>query len=87
MDRFHSKFGQIVLKEQSANFLTKLHDGDVAVIPWSVIESPQFYSLFTKLGRRLMKRPTTHASAGEFLMTLKALMAELKVCLSSWFSL
>src|ERR1700691_5403526 len=44
-----------------------------------VIESKEFYKLFPKLKKRLDQQPMTHHTAGEFLDTLKTLMAKLKV--------
>ncbi|KAG9024253.1 hypothetical protein FRB95_011741 [Tulasnella sp. JGI-2019a] len=75
---FQSKLGQIVDREQATNFMTKLHGGATNVIAWSVIESRQFYTMFSTLRRHLLDQPTTHESAGEFLITLKTLMAKLK---------
>ncbi|KAG9013246.1 hypothetical protein FRB93_000769 [Tulasnella sp. JGI-2019a] len=78
VQEFFAKFSQIVNQEQADNFITKLHAGQLAVIPWNVIESREFYTLFSKLRKQLFKQKTTHASAGEFLITLKTLMAKLK---------
>ncbi|KAG8991995.1 hypothetical protein FRB94_012096 [Tulasnella sp. JGI-2019a] len=78
VQEFKMKFSQIVGKEQANNFITNLHAGQLTVIPWNVIESREFYTLFSKLSKQLFKQKTTHASAGEFLMTLKTLMAKLK---------
>ncbi|KAG8956419.1 hypothetical protein FRC03_010886, partial [Tulasnella sp. 419] len=75
---FSSKFSQIVCDEQEANFITVLHDSQLSVIPWPVIQSRSFYTLFGRVKALLFKQPTTHASAGEFLLTLKTLMAKLK---------
>ena len=44
-----------------------------------VIESKEFYKLFPKLKKRLDQQPMTHHTAGEFLDTMKTLMAKLKV--------
>ena len=44
-----------------------------------VIESKEFYKLFPTLKRRLDLQTMTHNTAGEFLGTLKTLMAKLKV--------
>jgi hypothetical protein len=44
-----------------------------------VIESAEFYKLFPTLKRRLDIQDVTHHTAGEFLTTLKTLMAKLKV--------
>jgi len=44
-----------------------------------VIESKEFYRLFPALKRQLDKQVVTHRSAGEFLHTMKTLMAKLKV--------
>ncbi|KAG8930698.1 hypothetical protein FRC01_002392 [Tulasnella sp. 417] len=82
---FSSKFGQIVSKEQASNFITVLHDSQLTVIPWSVILSPDFYRLFGKLGKTLFNQKITHDSAGEFLITLKTLMAKMKA--QDWGSL
>ncbi|KAG8920753.1 hypothetical protein FRC02_000712, partial [Tulasnella sp. 418] len=75
---FSSKFSQILSEEQGANFITVLHAAQLTVIPWPVIQSRPFYTLFSKLRTLLFKQPNTHASAGEFLLTLKTLMAKLK---------
>jgi hypothetical protein len=47
-----------------------------------VIESQEFYQLFPALKRRLDKQKLTHKTAGEFLHTVKTLMAKLKVSLA-----
>ncbi|KAG9014447.1 hypothetical protein FRB93_013572 [Tulasnella sp. JGI-2019a] len=78
VQEFSMKFKQIVEKEKANNFITKLHADQLHVMPWSVIESREFYTLFSKIKRQLFSQKTTHASAGEFLMTLKTLMAKLK---------
>ena len=73
------KFQRIVRDEAGDNFISKLHRGKLAVIPWPVIQSPHFYDLFESLKNRLDRQPSTHKSAGEFLLVLKMLMAKLKV--------
>lgn len=80
MNRFSLKFQQIVASEQESNFISRLHGGKLAIIPWPVIESRQFYTLFQTVKKRLDKQPITHPKAGIFLQTLKTLMAKLKVC-------
>ncbi|KAG8938850.1 hypothetical protein FRC04_007415 [Tulasnella sp. 424] len=75
---FQSKFSQIVSKEQATNFISVLHDGQLKVIPWSVIQSKGFYVLFSKLKNFLFSQECTHGTAGEFLITLKTLMAKIK---------
>ncbi|KAG8935123.1 hypothetical protein FRC02_008585 [Tulasnella sp. 418] len=62
-----------------------LHASRLSVVPWPVIQSPEFYSLFGKMRTRLMKQRVTHSSAGEFLLTLKTLMAKLKA--QDWASI
>jgi len=56
-----------------------LHSGKLKIIPWPVIESKRFYTLFSSLKRALDEQPITHPNAGAFLHTLKTLMAKLKV--------
>ncbi|KAF5362170.1 hypothetical protein D9756_002248 [Leucocoprinus leucothites] len=75
---FSLKFQKIVSEEQTANFITRLHAGRLDIIPWPVIESDKFYTYFSTLKRRLYSQAITHPSAGEFLHTLKILMAKLK---------
>jgi len=76
------KFQKIVQQEQDANFITRLHGGNLDIIPWPVIESKEFYKLFATLKRRLDLQKTFHSTAGEFLHTIKTLMAKLKVRVS-----
>ncbi|KAI6111765.1 hypothetical protein EDD17DRAFT_1480234, partial [Pisolithus thermaeus] len=75
---FTLKFQQIVQDEQETNFITRLHAGKLAIIPWPVIESQEFYKRFPKLKRHLDQQVITHHTAGEFLHTVKTLMAKLK---------
>jgi hypothetical protein len=68
-----------VRQEQDANFISRLHGGKLNIIPWPVIESSEFYELFAKLKERLDSQKISHPVAGEFLYTIKTLMAKLKV--------
>jgi hypothetical protein len=83
--RFSLKFQRIVQDEQDANFISRLHAGKLQIIPWPVIESKEFYKLFSALKRKLDQQSTSHHTAGEFLHTLKTLMAKLKVHLPTFF--
>jgi hypothetical protein len=69
-----------VEEEQDANFISRLHGGKLDIMPWPVIESKGFYKLFAILKRRLDLQNVSHPTAGEFLHTIKTLMAKLKVC-------
>ncbi|KAH7910222.1 hypothetical protein BJ138DRAFT_1127056 [Hygrophoropsis aurantiaca] len=75
---FSLKFQKIVQEEQEANFITRLHAGKLNIIPWPVIESNEFYRLFSTVKKRLDQQSVTHSTAGEFLHTMKTLMAKLK---------
>ncbi|KAG9039495.1 hypothetical protein FS837_000976 [Tulasnella sp. UAMH 9824] len=77
VEEFRSKFNQIVLRERGENFITVLHDSQLAVMPWDVIQSKEFYTRFSKLSKHLFKQRATHRNSGEFLLTLKTLMAKL----------
>jgi hypothetical protein len=77
--RFSLKFRKIVENERDSNFITRLHDGKLKIISWPVIESEGFYKLFKTVKKALDRQPTSHHTAGEFLLTLKTLMAKLKV--------
>jgi hypothetical protein len=76
--RFRLKFRGIVKEEQKANFISRLHRGKLDIIPWPVIESSEFYKLLSALKKRLDQQPISHPVAGEFLHTIKTLMAKLK---------
>ncbi|KAI9429869.1 hypothetical protein H4582DRAFT_2122155 [Lactarius indigo] len=75
---FSLKFQKIMQQEQRANFISHLHRGRLNIIPWPVIESREFYNLFSTLKRRLDLQSVSHPTAGEFLHTIKTLMAKLK---------
>ena len=86
ISRFSLKFQKIVQDEQDANFITRLHGGKLQIIPWPVIESEDFYTLFVALKSKLDQQSTSHHTAGEFLHTIKTLMAKLKVHPQTFFS-
>ena len=73
---------KIVAEEQEANFISRLHGGKLDIIPWPVIESKEIYKLFAILKRRLDLQKVSHPTAGEFLLTIKTLMAKIKVFFS-----
>ncbi|KAH8977860.1 hypothetical protein EDB86DRAFT_3157188 [Lactarius hatsudake] len=75
---FSLKFQRIVEDNQDCNFITRLHAGKLSIIPWPVIGSKEFYKLFGRVKKALDQQPTSHRTAGEFLLTLKTLMAKLK---------
>ncbi|KAI9431852.1 hypothetical protein H4582DRAFT_2084306 [Lactarius indigo] len=75
---FSLKFQKIVQQEQRADFILRLQRGRLNIIPWPVIESREFYNLFSTLKRRLDLQSVSHPTAGEFLHTIKTLMAKLK---------
>lgn len=54
------------------------------IIPWPVIESRQFYTLFPALKMTLDKQTITHPKAAIFLHTMKTMMAKLKVIFQSF---
>jgi hypothetical protein len=68
-----------VQQEQDANFISRLHGGKLDIIPFPVIKSREFYKLFGALRKRLDLQKISHPAAGEFLYTIKTLMAKLKV--------
>jgi len=73
-------FQKIVQDEQDRNFITKLHHGKLDIIYWPAIGPKQFNTLFPTIQKCLDQQEVTHKTAGEFLQTLKTLMAKLKVC-------
>lgn len=77
--RLFLKFQDIVQQERGDNFISRLHRGKLDIIPFPVIESPEFYDLLSTLKERLDFQSISHQTAGEFLDTMKALMAKLMV--------
>ncbi|KAH8114613.1 hypothetical protein DFH11DRAFT_1764484 [Phellopilus nigrolimitatus] len=75
---FKLKLHRNVQEEQTSNFISRLYRGRLSIIPWPVIESRQFYTLFMTLKRHLDTQSPTHEGAGTFLLKLKMLMAKLK---------
>ncbi|KAH8986573.1 hypothetical protein EDB86DRAFT_2954862 [Lactarius hatsudake] len=82
---FSLELQQIVRQEQDANFISRLHGGKLDIIPWPVIGSRDFYELFGTLKIQLDLQKVSHPAAGEFLHTIKTLMAKLKA--SDWGAL
>ena len=66
-------------QEQDGNFISRLHGGKLDIMPFPVIKSREFYKLFSTLKKRLDSQKISHPAAGEFLYTIKTLMAKLKV--------
>ncbi|KAI9462741.1 hypothetical protein F5148DRAFT_1212347 [Russula earlei] len=85
VDEFSLKFQKIVEQEQDANFISRLHGGKLEIMPWPVIESKEFYKEFFTLKKRLDLQKTSHQTAGQFLHTIKTLMAKLKA--NDWAAL
>ncbi|KAH8977868.1 hypothetical protein EDB86DRAFT_3091364 [Lactarius hatsudake] len=75
---FALKFRKIVHDEQDANFITRLHAGKLQIIPWPVMESKDFYRIFSAVKKKLDQQRTYTTLPAEFLHTLKTLMAKLK---------
>ena len=66
------------------NFISRLHRNRLDIVPWPVIESKQFYTLFKAIKKRLDQQPVTHTGGAIFLQTMKTLMAKLKVSRFKW---
>ncbi|CUA74500.1 hypothetical protein RSOLAG22IIIB_11257 [Rhizoctonia solani] len=77
---FSLKFSEIVQMERDKNFISRLHRGKIQIIPWPVINSPEFYYLFNAVLKRLETQEFTHQTGGAFLHKLKSLMVDIKTC-------
>ncbi|PIL36992.1 hypothetical protein GSI_00684 [Ganoderma sinense ZZ0214-1] len=77
--RFHLKFQQIVQAEQAMNFISRLHRDHVDIVPWPLLGSRQFYTLFKAIKKSLDEQAVTHHGGAIFLQTMKTLMAKLKI--------
>nr|VWO93934.1 Protein SEY1 (EC [Ganoderma boninense] len=76
---FHLKFQQIVQAEQAMNFISRLHRDRVDIVPWPLLGSRQFYTLFKAIKKSLDEQTVTHHGGAIFLQTMKTLMAKLKI--------
>ncbi|KAM5540363.1 hypothetical protein V8D89_005821 [Ganoderma adspersum] len=76
---FHLKFQQIVQAEQAMNFISRLHRDRVDIVPWPLLGSKQFYTLFKAIKKSLDEQAVTHHGGAIFLQTMKTLMAKLKI--------
>ncbi|CUA74085.1 hypothetical protein RSOLAG22IIIB_10970 [Rhizoctonia solani] len=85
VNEFALKFQRMVEHERGQNFITRLHNGCVQIIPWPVIDSPSFYTLFGRLRQRLEQQPFTYSDGGTFLYNLKTLIA--KINTNDWGSM
>ncbi|KAF8607194.1 hypothetical protein BDV93DRAFT_552935 [Ceratobasidium sp. AG-I] len=79
------KFQEMIEKEKEQNFITRLYRGRLDVIPWPVINSPGFYTMFRWLQQKLDRQEFTHGTARVFLHSFKTLMA--KINTSDWSTL
>jgi hypothetical protein len=77
--RFSLKFQKIVENERDSNFITRLHAGKLEYYPVASDRIRGILPAFQKVKKALDQQPTSHHTAGEFLLTLKTLMAKLKV--------
>ncbi|EUC60535.1 root hair defective 3 GTP-binding protein, partial [Rhizoctonia solani AG-3 Rhs1AP] len=75
---FSDKLQAIVEEEQGRNFITRLHRSRINIIPWPVIKSRKFYTLFSGVRDTLEQQPVTYGGGALFLHTLKTLMAKIK---------
>ncbi|KAN0136112.1 hypothetical protein V8E53_005972 [Lactarius tabidus] len=82
---FSLKFQHIVQQERGANFVSRLHRGQLDIIPFPGVESPEFYAMLSTLKKRLDYQHISHPTTGEFLRTLRALMA--KMIANDWRAL
>ncbi|CUA74255.1 hypothetical protein RSOLAG22IIIB_05485 [Rhizoctonia solani] len=85
VNEFALKLQRMVEHERDQNFITRLHNGCVQIIPWPVIHSPNFYTLFGSLRQRLEQQQFTHSDGGTFLCNLKTLIAKIKT--NDWGSM
>lgn len=85
VSEFDQKFNDMVEEDQENNFITRLHRGQLHILPWPVIKSKGFYTLFGHIRRILEDQPITHKEGGVFLHMLKTLMA--KIMAHDWGAL
>ncbi|RUS20076.1 hypothetical protein BC937DRAFT_86413 [Endogone sp. FLAS-F59071] len=85
VQEFKNKFSQIVSEEGEDNFISRLHKGQMSILPWPVFNDSGFYSMLTVLKKYLDEQESKFGKARIFLPTIKTIMAKLKVC--DWSSL
>ncbi|ORY42725.1 hypothetical protein BCR33DRAFT_680193 [Rhizoclosmatium globosum] len=85
---FRNKIEKIVASEQANNFITRLHNKRVKIVPWPFFQTPDFYRQFNLEGNFIDKRLDTrqqYPGGLKFLNAVKTLMAKLKI--SDWSSM
>ncbi|KAF8341372.1 uncharacterized protein EI90DRAFT_1728411 [Cantharellus anzutake] len=82
---FQLKFQKIVHEEKERNFISRLHCGELVILPWPVIQSPKFYTSMKNLKKLLDAQDSSHGTASVFLERMKVLMAKLRA--SDWGAL
>ncbi|RUS18258.1 hypothetical protein BC937DRAFT_88981 [Endogone sp. FLAS-F59071] len=85
VQEFKNKFSQIVSEEGEDNFISRLHKGQMSILPWPVFNDSGFYSMLNVLKKYLDEQESKFGKARIFLPTVKTIMAKLKVC--DWSSL
>ncbi|PVF98805.1 hypothetical protein CPB86DRAFT_757922 [Serendipita vermifera] len=78
VQEFDEKLGKIVMEEGDDNFLSLIHHGTYAIIPWPVMSSSSFYQTFDDVRSLLLDRPISYRTGGHFLNLLKMVMAKIQ---------
>ncbi|KAG8749559.1 hypothetical protein FRC11_011192, partial [Ceratobasidium sp. 423] len=78
VQEFSDDFQKLIEDTAERSSILSLHRGGIQVIPWPVINTTDFYAMFTYLRERLLQRQPTYPSGSVFLHNLKILMTKIK---------
>ncbi|CAG8505521.1 11511_t:CDS:10 [Funneliformis caledonium] len=77
---FRLRFSQLVSDEGEDNFISRMYQGGLDIIPWPIFNDSAWFKTLSKLKRRLDKQEAKYDNARTFLRNTKVLMAKLKIC-------
>ncbi|KDN44291.1 hypothetical protein RSAG8_05555, partial [Rhizoctonia solani AG-8 WAC10335] len=75
---FSCELQKLIEHADERNAIPSLHRGGIQVIPWPVINTTDFYAMFTHLHEQLFKGQPSHPSGSVLLHNLKIMMAKIK---------
>ncbi|CAG8634848.1 3170_t:CDS:10, partial [Funneliformis caledonium] len=85
LQEFQLKFSQLVSEEGEDNFISRMYQGGLDIIPWPMFNDAAWFRTLSKLNNRLDMQKAKYDNARTFLQNTKVLMAKLKIC--DWGSL
>ncbi|CAG8505503.1 11510_t:CDS:10 [Funneliformis caledonium] len=82
---FKLRFSQLVSEEGEDNFISRMYQGGLDIVPWPMFNDATWFRTLSKLNNRLDMQEAKYDNARTFLQCTKVIMAKLKIC--DWRSL